>query len=341
MEAKIDQREYWLDLVKGLAIIGVVLQHSLQRSIYYFSLNDTFLFPIANDFVASVNMKWFFAVSGYVYFSKREKYFVHPNNFYKTRFIDLMIPYLILAPLIWLGKFTLSAYVKNQVSLDTLLNMFTTPIAFMWFIYVLFFVEVIIYTIDKLTQCKFTTMLWVTFLAYLVVHLLVGYGDDVFRRVPYFCFWYCLGGIFVCFKKQIYRKSKSIMACGGGIWVVFFIIHVFTDDIISNISNVIYCLGSLLFICLFFKRNSEERIKNKILNYLGNKTMYIYILNPIIINSLRQFLVKIDFANILWINFFVFLLGTIIIACVIAEIGNRFAPLGFIFTPRKYLIKGK
>ena len=152
MEARTVQREYWLDLVKGIAIIGVVLQHSLQRSIYYFCLNDTYTFPIANDFVASVNMQWFFVASGYVYFSKRDKYLNDPTNFYKTRFIDLMVPYLILGPLIWFGKFTLSAYVKNQVTLDTLLNMFITPIAFMWFIYVLFFIEVIVYTIDRLTR---------------------------------------------------------------------------------------------------------------------------------------------------------------------------------------------
>lgn len=175
------QREYWLDLVKGLAIIGVVLQHSLQRTIYFFDMGDTLFLPAANDFVASVNMQWFFVVSGYIYYAKRKQYVENPKIFCRNKFIDLMIPYLILGPLIWLGKFTLSAYVKNQVGIDTLFNMFVTPIAFMWFIYVLFFIEIIVFVIDKATHLKYEFLLGITFVMYAVVLLLIGYGEDVFH----------------------------------------------------------------------------------------------------------------------------------------------------------------
>lgn len=79
---------------------------------------------------------------------------------------------------------------------------------------------------------------------------------------------------------------------------------------------------------------------NKLLNYLGNKTMYVYILNPIIINGLRQVLVKLHISSIT-VNFFFFFFGALIIACLIGEIGKKFPPVGFVFTPRKYIIKKK
>ena len=81
-----ENREYWLDLVKGVAIIGVVLQHTLQRIIYFYNMENNFLLPVLNEFVNSVNMQWFFAVSGYIYYAKRDKYLKDPMNFIKTRF---------------------------------------------------------------------------------------------------------------------------------------------------------------------------------------------------------------------------------------------------------------
>ena len=331
------QREYWLDLVKGLAIIGVVLQHSLQRTIYYFDKGDTFFLPAANDFVASVNMQWFFVVSGYIYYARRKQYLKEPKIFCRNKFIDLMIPYLILGPLIWFGKFTLSAYVKNQVGIDTLLNMFVTPIAFMWFIYVLFFIEIIVFMIDKATHIKYEVLLGVAFAMYVTILLLVGYGEDVFRRVPYFMFWYCLGGVFHYYKDFINARQVKLMTLGGVIWIVAWSLHIYLN---SKSFNVIYTLGSVFFICLFFKRHCSMNRTNNLLNYLGNKTMYVYILNPIIINGLRQVLVKLHVSSIT-VNFFIFFFGALIIASLIGEIGKKFPPVGFVFTPRKYIIKKK
>ncbi len=215
MSTKSIQREYWLDLVKGLAIIGVVLQHSLQRTIYYFDKGDTFFLPAANGFVSSVNMQWFFVVSGYIYFSRREKYLSNPKSFVKTRFIDLMIPYFILGPLIWFGKFTLSAYVKNQVSINDLAEMFITPIAFMWFIYVLFFVEIIVFMVDKITHWKWEVILGLLFIVYASIHLTIGRGKDVFNLTSYYLFWYYLGGIFIYYKDLLYRRASALITGGG------------------------------------------------------------------------------------------------------------------------------
>lgn len=331
-------REYWLDLVKGLAIIGVVLQHSLQRTIYYFDLGEAFWLPTANDFVASVNMQWFFVVSGYIYFVRRDKYLADAKTFFKTRFIDLMIPYLILGPVIWFGKFTLSAYVKNPVTINDLLDMFVTPIAFMWFIYVLFFVEIIIYALDKLTRWRWELTLAILFVVYVILHVTIGRGKDVFRLTTYYLFWYYLGGIFVFYKGLINSNANKLIS-GGALWIIAFILHLgLKNTPVDKILGIVYALSSTMFVTMFFRKYCSENKVNSLLNYLGNRTMYIYILNPIIINGLRQVLVKTQINDIA-INFITFFLGAILIACLIAEIGKRFALVGFIFTPRKYIIK--
>ena len=86
------ERELWVDVVKGLAILGVVLQHSLQRTIYYYGMEDSVWLNFSNTLINSVNMLCFFAVSGYVYFLKRDKYLKHTVFFVKSRVVDLIIP---------------------------------------------------------------------------------------------------------------------------------------------------------------------------------------------------------------------------------------------------------
>ena len=329
-----ENREYWLDLVKGVAIIGVVLQHTLQRIIYFYNMENTFLLPVLNEFVNSVNMQWFFAVSGYIYYAKRDKYLKDPMNYIKTRFMDLMIPYLILGPAIWLGKFMLSTYVKNQVSLDTLFNMFVMPIAFMWFIYVLFFIEVIVYVFDCTFKTKYTVILALTFVLYAYQYGWVGRNPDIIHRLSYFTFWYCLGGLFV-YIKDIFNK-KCLQIGGGILWIIGFILYIYFDK--NKSLGIIYTLSSVLFICTFFRHKNISNRINVVLNYFGNKTMYIYILNPIIINGLRQVLVKLQISNIT-INLIAFFFGALFISCLTGEMGKFFTPIGFIFQPRKYLIK--
>lgn len=97
-------------------------------------------------------------------------------------------------------------------------------------------------------------------------------------------------------------------------------------------------LGSTLFVYLLFQKHYSPTPPRRLLNYIGNMTMYIYILNPIIINGLRQVLLSVDIAaNNITINIVAIFVGALVIACLIGELGKRVTPIGFIFTPRKVL----
>ena len=335
------QRELWVDVVKGMAILCVVLQHSLQRTMYYFDMSDNFLLNILNTFVNSVNMQWFFVVSGYVYFLRRDKYLSDTKFFMKTRFIDLMIPYLIFGPAIWLGKFVLSAYVHKPVAVEDLVEMFYRPVAFMWFIYVLFFLEIIVFLIDKYVHLSYEKILGILFAVYIYFHVSVGgKGSDILHLVPYFLFWYYVGGVLVYFKQDIENHEAKLCVAGGVIWAAafglaqVFKIHAF------GFTRILFTVGSVIFVILFVKLKTGDGYLTKILNYYGRKTMYLYILNPICINGIRVVLVKFGVTN-MYVNLFLFFFGTVFLAGVVAEIGGRVPAVEFLFSPRKYLIKSK
>ena len=329
------KREYWLDLVKGLAMVFVVMQHTLQRVNHDFDIESSSILSIAHWFVATVPMQWFFVASGFIYFAKRDKYLLSSKQFLKSRFLDLMVPYLILGPAVWVAKFALSAFVTKQVTFSDLYGMFTTPIAFMWFIYVLFCVEIIVYAIDKMLRWRFEIVLGLLFILYAAIQLTIGRGTNVLSLTLYYLFWYYLGGIFIRYREILAENLKVLTIMGGVIWVLCFTLSIITK---MHVFPILYSLGSTLFVYLLFQKYCSPTPQRRILNYIGNMTMYVYILNPIIINGLRQLLMSVDIAatNIA-INIVVIFVGALVIACLVGELGKRFTPIGFIFTPRKVL----
>lgn len=334
------KRIQWLDIVKGVAILGVVLQHTFQRLMTYYNLDDDIVLNFLNKLIVSCNMELFFVVSGIIFFLQRQRYQDNPKQFVKTRFIDLIIPYLILGPTIWLGKFILSSFVKNQVSINDLYDMFITPIAFMWFIYILFFVEVIALFIDRLMKSRFfIPLIGLLLISFSTQFYDFGNAADIYHRVPYYLFWYYLGGILVLFKDWVTcLGSPKVTLVLGMLWIGSYTFGFFVGwgvfSMIRGLFGVAFWLSLL--------RDKELRgAVNKSLHYLGKRTMYIYILNPLIINGIWQILKKLDMGGHLFVTMLLFIGGVLLISCTIANVAPKIPPIEFIFSPRKYLIKKK
>ena len=51
------KRIQWLDIVKGVAILGVVLQHTFQRLMTYYNLDDDIVLNFLNKLIVSCNME--------------------------------------------------------------------------------------------------------------------------------------------------------------------------------------------------------------------------------------------------------------------------------------------
>ena len=270
------ERIQWLDIVKGIAILGVVLQHTLQRLMTYYNLKDDVILNYLNRIVVSCNMELFFFISGVIFFLQRERYQNNPKWFVKTRFIDLMIPYLILGPIIWLGKFALSSMVKNQVSVDDLLEMFVTPIAFMWFIYILFFVEIIALFVNRwAAKCYEVTLAVLLVISMSSSFIPFGVSADIFHRIPYYLFWYYLGGCLVLYKNRfsfLEKGNTSLALCG--LWIVGFSTNFFLH--LGKFGIIFSLLGVFTWMSLYINK-SINNISDKWMHYLGKRTMYIYI----------------------------------------------------------------
>lgn len=325
------EREYWVDALKGFAIICVVLGHSIERTLVGLQIDNNFL-TVFNLFIYSFHMPLFFFISGYVYaISDRDKIKTAGGIklYIKNKFIDLFIPYCFFAILVFLGKYVFSDYVTYKINLNDLFFMFINPIAFLWFIYILFFISVLIGVLERVTQFN-SILLICIFSIMLLVRCFVTTNIKLIDRVLFYPIFYYLGVIAENNSFIVRRRREGIYFIA---FLSFFVLHYY------KYNNMFYTVCVNLFGILFFATlfSSVNFLRNsKLLSFLGFRTLYIYIIHPIVLNIVRVFLLKYQIYPIMIWMITLILTGTI---CPIVYkcFADKFWIFDLPFRPRKYL----
>lgn len=335
MNNKIVTREVWLDIVKGVAILGCVFQHSLQRTVYYFDYGSDSIYSYLNSVVSRPDMCIFFLVSGYVYFKNRDKYIAEPSTFIKNRFMDLMLPYLFFSMLVGGGKILFSQFVKNQIGISALLDIFITPIAYLWFLYALFIIEVAVLLLDIVIKDR----QWVKLLCLFFVFFYEQqhHGLNALQWSAYYIFWYYAAFVLLKFDLNQIHSNKMLLCGIFIVWLGLSLISFYTHSFWSIFSEMV--LASMFVYGLLYKCSANKLVP-RFLNYVGGITMYMYILNPIVINATRPLLHKIGIDSPI-ANLIMFIISAVIVSIAVAEVGKRVAVVDCVFNPRKHINKRK
>ncbi|MCI8638468.1 MAG: acyltransferase family protein [Coprococcus sp.] len=292
------KREEWLDYIKAFAIICVVIGHACERTMTGIN-TQSFLIRYLDFFVNSFHMPLFFMVSGYIYKNAKEAgkdaQFL---PYLKKKAIDLLFPYTWFAIAIWIGKSVFSDYVVRKVETASLFEMFIEPVAFMWFIYLLFFISIFIWVLEKVLKDNSIiiliilipmTMTWIWFKS----------GNVLIDRFLFYSLFYYIG---VCIYKFQWLLRKWIIAAVAFIlYVILFIPYcnnpdIYAYKIMENLTGAFFFFFLLHGIIEYFS------LGNQALLYIGKNTMYIYIMHPVLMNAFRMFYIKINFHNtIIWL----------------------------------------
>lgn len=123
---KIGSRIEWVDIVKGLLILSVILGHAIQEllKVRYISFEDNIL----RNIIYSFHMPAFMAMSGYLMFGKSLR-----NGGVQKKFRQLIIPFLL-----W----SIPLYVIYN-NVDSIWEYILFPNKGYWFLWALFFILVI------------------------------------------------------------------------------------------------------------------------------------------------------------------------------------------------------
>ena len=326
------KRDLWLDALKGLAIIFIVLGHTIERmetGTGY--INDPLHFIDVG--VNRIHIHIFFIVSGFLFgLFERKKLFVHGNLkiYVRKKALDLFLPYTYFAIIIWLGKMAFSDFVVRQTNFQDLVFMFIKPVAFMWYIYVLFWISVLVACLLVALKNNMRVIA-ILGIAMLLVNIFWRPELILLYKIFQNTFIFCLG-IIIAENKDI-LKNKILFSVSGLITVIF----VYLSWRFENQSELIYAItnvsSALFFLMLFYKlRNIDFSLLTK----LGQETLYIYIMHPVILNAIRMVFIKIGFDCVpIWI--IVMLTSGIGLPYVYAIIAKRIKVLEVLFKPRRYI----
>ncbi len=322
------EREQWIDVVKGVAILCVILGHAIEKTSV--NVNVSVFWNVLHDVIYSFHMPLFFAISGYVYAINGQK--KKNSVFIKNKILSLLVPYVIFAILVWCGKYIFSAFVSNQVTFGDLLELFMNPISFLWFIYILFFATVITKLLDSLIQNN--CIVFLICVAMIIIRLIIQTNVILIHGILLYTGFYYSGVIFYQYKEQLTKK-----------WVMLLVTIAYCATVILSFQNqlsfvfitIMNAMGTLFFLSLFYIVLGKRKLpSNHIIMTLGKLTMYLYMIHPIMISGVGSVLnyFKVPYA-LVWI--FILVSVGIVIPYLYAQIAKRIKILDYPFCPQKYI----
>ena len=286
----------WLDLTKGITIFLVVIVHVIE------GIYKTGKFPQYDGFsqfimgiLFTIVMPVFFALSGYTYrpINTFKKY---GQSLYK-KIISLGIPYIIFS-IIYVCLQHVDQHVHQFNTWRDLMTIYTIPIGYLWFLYVLFFIYVLIGLMD---------ISGVPALAQLVIYaIMFGYYIVTQANIPYgvsgLCMWticFYIGYLIKYYSKILLHKTVIVISLMSIIlsivWQMVFISNWFNTNMMTKYDFVAKLASIVLFLPIF-AHLKENNITNYFSKY-GYYSLIIYLVHAPIASIARIIMLKVGISN--------------------------------------------
>ena len=284
-------REKWVDDVKVIACILVVLGHFFQSMTKANILSENDLYEWFNTTIYYFHVPLFFICSGYLYqkYSKVNSVGSWYRNIAK-KVLALGVPYATFTTATWVLKKMFSSSVNDQIGGlgDILLLHPTAPY---WYLYALFFIFLVTPTFSSVKAAA------VGLVVAIVVKglILTGGGYSVYAVSTVLSneIWFVLGMSICVFDVQL--KGRKVQGTICGLLFMILSIAVYTAEIsgsaISFAMGLLACVTVILIVAGF-----EEKF-GRGMDFLAKYTMPIFLMHTLFAAPLRSVLIKIGIEN--------------------------------------------
>ena len=284
-------REKWVDDVKVIACILVVLGHFFQSMTKADILPKSDLYKWFNTTIYYFHVPLFFICSGYLYqkYSKVSSVGSWCKNVTKKA-LALGVPYATFTTATWVLKKIFSSSVNDQIGGlgDTLLLHPTAPY---WYLYALFFIFLVTPTFSGV---KVAAVGLIAALA-AKVFILTGGGYSVYAVSIVLSneIWFVLGMSICAFNVQL--KGKRVQGTICGILFIILSIVVYTAEISG--SAISFIMGLLACVAVILMVADYENKFGKYIDFLTKYTMPIFLMHTLFAAPTRSILLKMGVTN--------------------------------------------
>jgi glucan biosynthesis protein C len=366
MNNKIGERVYFLDSMRGILILLIVLLHVLQiynpkKTWVIYTEEGMAIIPVIIDAIMLFVLPTFFIMSGYLAVMSITKMGI--DKFFESKIKRILIPILMTALTFnslqsyllsrngWM-EFNLWAYIVNGQWISHLWFLIDLAIFFfILYISIRFFkkaiyklLDVIYFYVDKLN-----IYFMILIIVIMVVIMLAGYSQLSvyihnpiigFRSLAFYFPFFFLGGIFFN-NKNIFHDFLNI-----NIFIIILLLgtSIFLSNYFLELEGLLYKLMYYFFdtftylftstICfyLFYK---FLNFKSDILLFFANASYSIYLIHHSIVIALGLILINLNIVNISWL-LLLYLLVILISVIIDYFIIQKVEILAFLFNGKKF-----
>lgn len=283
-------REKWVDDVKVIACILVVLGHFFQSMTKANILSENDLYEWFNTTIYYFHVPLFFICSGYLYqkYSKVNSVGSWYRNIAK-KVLALGVPYATFTTATWVLKKMFSSSVNDQIGGlgDILLLHPTAPY---WYLYALFFIFLVTPTFSSVKAAAVGLVVAIVAKGLILTG---GYSVYAVSTVLSNEIWFVLGMSICVFDVQL--KGRKVQGTICGLLFMILSIAVYTAEIsgsaISFAMGLLACVTVILIVAGF-----EEKF-GRGMDFLAKYTMPIFLMHTLFAAPLRSVLIKIGIEN--------------------------------------------
>lgn len=284
-------REKWVDDVKVIACILVVLGHFFQSMTKANILPENDLYGWFNTTIYYFHVPLFFICSGYLYqkYSRVNSVSSWCKNVAKKA-LALGVPYATFTTATWVLKKLFSSSVNDQIGglWDTL---FLHPTAPYWYLYALFFIFLVSPTFNSVKAAA--VGLVVALAAKSLILTGGGYSVYAVSTVLSNEIWFVLGMSICAFNVQL--KSRKVQGMICGVLFIILSIMVYTAEISS--SAVSFVMGLLACVAVIMMVAGFEEKFGRGMEFIAKYTMPIFLMHTLFAAPLRSVLMKVGIEN--------------------------------------------
>ena len=296
----------WLDNLKGVAIILVVVRHVMQANITDCSQT------VVGNAIFAVQMPLFMVVAGYFSITS-DRYYSNSaeiGNYIKKRLIHYILPFLSWYILVYV---LLCGFYNREVfkALKILVNNVDVGL---WFLYVVFVLSVVVITAQAIcTRLRIPSKTGIltiligggSLLPLLVIGRFYGVRFLGINLLLYYYIFFALGFLLFCNKNVIVkvfesRKSVSVLGVVAGVIFIGIIcehnVEPASDSLINICLRVMAAISGCMAIAVIVYWLSQNR-SNKYLSIIGQNTLEIYVVHVYYIGLLPKgvhYLISVD-----------------------------------------------
>lgn len=325
------KREIWVDEVKLIACILVVMGHFYQSIVKAEIVNESVFYDWFIDTIYCFHVPLFFICSGYLFqkYSKVNSITELLRNICNKALV-LGVPYFVFSFVTWLLKVCFASSVNNQIG-SLLYIWFVQPTAPYWFLFILFLIFVVSFTINSKAHAY--VLLGIALGLKILNGLHVYVGISVIDKVFEFWVWFVFGMMLAYGVIRIGNRLVGYVSLG--LFVVAIILFVVKHIRIPFSGTIVGFFACFAIISLVFNYAGED-YRSKCIAFLTQYTMPIFLMHTIFAAPVRILMVKMGITYVLLqcaIGVIISFAGPVLAM----KFMEYYKPLDFLVYPGRYI----